>query len=105
MLSMNLQTKLDIQKRVVIDKSDNFKLYNGLYLFYRVHGGHIVQTKVYLIALNDYIENNNFFRPKNLIQEYDNNAYALEYNPYNGIIRLINEQTDNIASYYYIKIC
>lgn len=55
--------------------------------------------------MNDYIENNKFFRPKNLIQEYDNIAYALEYNPYNGIIRLINEQTDNIASYYYIKLC
>ena len=100
-----LKYKLDIQKRVEIDKSDNFKLYNGLYLFYRVHGGYIEQTKVYLIALDDYIENNKFFRPKNLIQEYDNNAYALEYNPHNGIIRLIDEQIDNIASYYYIKLC
>ena len=97
-------SKLDIQHSVVIRKDDSFSLKNGLYLFYRLHDGLIEQTKVYLISIYKYHSNDYFIKANNLIKEFNSVAYALEYNPYSGVIRMVAEQTDDVASYKYISL-
>ena len=97
-------SKLDIQHSVVIRKDDSFSLKNGLYLFYRLHDGVIEQTKVYLIPIYTYYLNNYFIKANSLIKDFTSEAYALEYNPYSGVIRMVAEQSDDVASYKYISL-
>ena len=96
--------KLDIRHSVVIRKDDSFSLKNGLYLFYRLHGGIIELTKVYLISIYKYHSNNYFIKANNLIKEFNSGAFALEYNPYSGVIRMVAEQTDDAAFFQYISL-
>lgn len=89
---------------MIIKKDNSFSLKNGLYLFYRLHDGIIEQTKVYLISIYNYHSNNYFIKANSLIKEFTSEAYALEYNPYSGVIRMVTEQKDNVASFQYISL-
>ena len=89
---------------MIIKKDNSFSLKNGLYLFYRLHNGVIEQTKVYLIPIFSYYVNNYFIKANSLIKDFTSEAYALEYNPYTGVIRMVAEQTDDVASYKYISL-
>ena len=97
-------SKLDIQHSVIIRKDDSFSLKNGLYLFYRLHDGVIEQTKVYLIPIFSYYLNNYFIKANSLIKDFTSEAYALEYNPYTGVIRMIAQQSDDVALFQYIRL-
>lgn len=76
----------------------------GLYLLYRLHNGIFVQSKVYLASITLYPFENYFHPMKNIIPEFDNNAYALEYNPVTGEIKMIDDQTDEVADYIVIEL-
>ena len=56
------------------------------------------------MSIYNYYSNNYFIKANNLIKEFISGAYDLEYNPYSGVIRMVAEQSDDVALFQYIRL-
>lgn len=102
----NLGNPLPKFLRVVLTK-EPLKVESGLYMVYRLHDGMRKQSKVYFLSITGYKGNTNenkFIRAQSFINDFDNSAYAIEYNSATCEIKLINDQIDEVADYVLAKL-
>lgn len=85
-------------------KGTTITLTKGLYIVYRYHGGHYVQSYVSLITLNrhDHIDNK-FIEAVNIIPGC-NNIYSIDFKPFTCEVRISENNNTNEGYYVFCKL-